>query len=206
LEALEAMYLSSRVLVISDFNCPFCFTLNEWIEDLGLSSQVRWLAVEHREDLPHRGQNQPDALATVTDEVLQVQRRAPEVGVKAPPLWPNSHLALVYQSAIEDDFPEQAAALRQGLFRLLWHEGENLAEPDHLNQLAQHLDLPSPQEIFLDDGLLARQTQWWRDALDRIPVMIAPTGARHLGLQTRATVEAFIQSALFEPPPGEGCQ
>jgi len=44
--------LSARVVVISDFNCPYCFTLNEWLAALGLADQVRWVGVEHKPHLP----------------------------------------------------------------------------------------------------------------------------------------------------------
>ena len=38
---------SSRILVISDFNCPYCFTLNEWLNQLGVAERVYWVGVEH---------------------------------------------------------------------------------------------------------------------------------------------------------------
>ena len=200
------MLISARVLVISDFSCPFCFTLNEWITELKLSDQVRWFGIEHRASLPLRGHNDSQDQKLVADEVRQVQERAPEVNARLPQLWSNSRLALTYQAAIEDDYPEQAALLRQRIFRLLWRDGGNLADVSALQRIAEELELPAPQAIFRDEELLAQQTAWWAKELDRIPAMIAPTGARHLGLQDYRTVEAFLKGALFDPPPAAGCQ
>ena len=65
---------------------------------------------------------------------------------------------------------------------------------------------PPEPDRFLDAEQLGSLTAWWRQALDRIPCMLAPSGARHLGLQDRAAVEAFVLGALHEPPPGPACR
>ena len=200
------MLTSSRVLVFSDFNCPFCFTLNEWIEALDLGTRVRWVGVEHRPNLPTQGSNRSEDRELMLSEVSEVRRRAPEVPVAPPPLWANSRLALTLQNAIEDDHPERAPALRSALFRSYWSEGEDLASRALLDQLLGANNLPALDAHFLDEPTVDEHTTWWRQELDRIPVMIAPTGARHLGLQDKATVEAFLHSAVFEPEPGAGCR
>ena len=75
---------SSRVLVFSDFNCPFCFTLNEWLEAEGLGSMVRWVGIEHRPDLPAGGANDGKD-AELMHWGIEVQLR-PEIGSPSP-LW-----------------------------------------------------------------------------------------------------------------------
>ena len=198
---------SSRILVVSDFNCPYCFTLNEWLNQLGVASRVFWVGVEHKPHLPldFSDTNQPDDVATLHKEVDDVRRRAPEVGVQLPPVWVNSHQALLLQAAVEAEEPALAAPLRTAIFRRFWRDQSNIARTSELADCEQQAGVPPEPERFLDAEQLERISAWWRAELDRIPCMLAPSGARHLGLQDRAAVEAFVLGALHEPPPGPSC-
>jgi predicted DsbA family dithiol-disulfide isomerase len=101
--ALPPELQSSRIVVVSDFNCPYCFTLNEWLNQLGVAARVYWVGVEHKPHLPHdfAQANRADDLETLQREVSDVRRRAPEVGVQLPPVWVNSQQALLLQAAVE---------------------------------------------------------------------------------------------------------
>lgn len=205
---LPTALLSSRVVVISDFNCPYCFTLNEWLGSLGLADAVRWVGVEHKPHLPHRlsDANRPDDRATLIREVEDVSRRAPEVGVTLPPVWLNSHTALLMQAVLEDEHPQLAHRVRQCLFRGFWRWGLDLSAAAVIADCLRQVDLAPPEIGALEEQELAEITAWWAQALDRIPCMLAPTGARHLGLQDRAAVEAFVLGALRDRPDGDGCR
>ncbi|MEB3199238.1 MAG: hypothetical protein VKK62_01765 [Synechococcaceae cyanobacterium] len=200
--------LSARIVVISDFNCPYCFTLNEWISGLGLADQVRWVGIEHKPHLPlsFASANRQADRTTLENEVSDVQRRAPDLGVRQPPVWVNSRQALLLQAAIEDEAPQRAAALRQRIFRDIWLHGRNIADPATLDAALAELELEPLEAQYLAAPQLDGLTTWWRQELDRIPCMLAPTGARHLGLQDRRAVEAFLVGALQEPPPAPGCR
>ena len=194
--------------MVSDFNCPYCFTLNEWLNQLGVASRVFWVGVEHKPHLPlaFSDANQPDDLATLHKEVDDVRRRAPEVGVQLPPVWVNSHQALLLQAAVEAEEPALAAPMRTAIFRRFWRDQRNIALPDELASCQQQAGVESGPELFVDPAQLRRLTDWWRLELDRIPCMLAPSGARHLGLQDLPAVEAFVLGALHEPPPGPSCR
>ena len=125
---VQLPFPTARVLVVSDFNCPYCYTLNEWIHRIGAGARVRWLGIEHRPDLPVAGDNDPSDRETLVREVSDVQRRAPDVGVIRPAEWLNSRRALVLQNAVEDEFPEKAPALRRAIFQAYWTEGAPLSE------------------------------------------------------------------------------
>jgi predicted DsbA family dithiol-disulfide isomerase len=200
---LEPPFVSSRVIVFSDFNCPYCFTLNEWINDLGVSDRVRWVGVEHRPDLPANGENQAQDIELLQREVRDIEQRAPEVGVVTPSSWLNSRSALLVQNAIEDDAPESAAALRSMIFRSYWREGGSLASDTELSHLLAHLGLETPH---LEPDYLEELTDWWRKELGRIPTMIAPTKVVHRGLQDKETVQRFLGSASWETQDGPGCK
>lgn len=199
---------SSRIVVVSDFNCPYCFTLNEWLNALGMASRVYWVGVEHKPHLPleFSDTNQPDDLTTLHHEVEDVKRRAPEVGVQLPPVWVNSRAALLLQAAVEAEEPALAAPLRTAIFRRFWCEQANIAHGHDLLACEQQAGVPADAERFRDAEQLARISAWWREELDRIPCMLAPSGARHLGLQDRPAVEAFVLGALHDPPPGASCR
>ena len=128
---LPSLLLSARVVVISDFNCPYCFTLNEWLSDMDLAAAVRWVGVEHKPHLPTSllGRNHPEDLSTLQREVDDVRQRAPEVGVTLPPVWINSHRALLTQALLEDEQPGLAHRVRRELFRAFWHRGQDLSAP-----------------------------------------------------------------------------
>lgn len=179
---------SSRIVVVSDFNCPYCFTLNEWLNQLDVAARVYWVGVEHKPHLPHdfTQTNRADDLETLQREVSDVRRRAPEVGVQLPPVWVNSQQALLLQAAVEAEEPALAAPLRTAIFRRFWHGQANIARTEDLASPQQQAGVDPAEDRFLDHQQLERLTGWWRQELDRIPCMLGPSGARHLGLQDRA--------------------
>ena len=195
-------FATSRVVVVSDFNCPYCFTLNEWVTDLGLSSHVRWIGVEHRAALPRFGQNNREETETLATEVADIQARAPEVRVVKPARWTNSREALLIQNAVEDEYPELAAELRTRIFRAYWQESLEISDRELLVELLTGLGIA---EVESELEHLEALTTWWAKEVDRIPCMVAPTGIWHLGLQNRMAVKSFINSALHPADDGPGC-
>ena len=195
--------LSARVLVFSDFNCPYCFTLNEWIHSLGMSKRIRWVGVEHRPDLPQKIPNKAPDKALLSSEVSDVQSRAPEVAVKTPLGWLNSRTTLMIQNAIEDDYPELAPQLRSLIFRRYWHDGDLAINGESLKEDLGALGIELP---FLEPDVLDEWSDWWKEELNRIPVMIAPNGLCHRGLQDFEAVRLFLNGALHEGLEGPGCQ
>jgi hypothetical protein len=148
------------------------------LHGLGAGASVRWIGVEHRPDLPLRGENRIHDLNTLGREVADVQRRAPEVGVVRPSFWTNSRDALLVQNAIEDEEPSRAFALRRLLFQSYWIEGQSLSL-DLIREKVKDLNLQLPE---VEPEYLEDLTDWWRQEVDRIPCLLSPTGVAHLGL------------------------
>lgn len=195
--------VTTRVVVISDFNCPYCFTLNEWIHSFGASARVRWVGIEHRPDLPTSGANRHEDKLQMEKEVEDVKHRAPAVGIVSPSVWANSRSALLVQNALEDEEPEKAHAFRRRVFQNMWQEP---GIPDMATIIEESLatfDLPFPE---LEPEWLDELTAWWKTHLDRVPCMIAPTGILHEGLQDQAAVGSFLNSALHVASVGPGCE
>ena len=196
-------FLSSRILVFSDFNCPYCYALNEWITDIGATTRVRWVGIEHRPDLPVSGRNAASDSQLLDVEVRDVMSRDPALKLNKPRGWLNSQPALLVQNAIEDDAPELAPALRRRLFQSYWREGVSLSDEKAIEQTLLELELELPDR---EPDYLGELTDWWRTHLDRIPAMIAPTRLAHLGLQDKESVRHFLNSALRESTAGPGCK
>ncbi len=199
---VELPFLTSRVLVVSDFNCPYCFTLNEWIAALGAGDRVRWLGVEHRPDLPETGPNERSDMDTLARELADVRLRAPEVEVERPRSWQNSRAALLAHNALEDDHPEIAHLVRRAVFQSYWCEGDDLTTELFREKVAEH----GGQVAEPDPAFLVDMTSWWRASLDRIPCMLSPTGVVHRGLQDFAAVRSFLNAAIHSAGEGPGCR
>ena len=135
---VDLPFPTTRVLVVSDFNCPYCFTLNEWLEDIGAGARVRWVGIEHRPDLPHQGPNKEPDVDTLAREVADVQDRAPEVQVVRPDSWQNSRSALLVQNALEDDDACPVTASTDA-FELAETGGTSIRRADRAEQPSRNL-------------------------------------------------------------------
>lgn len=175
---------------------------------MGLAGALSWVGVEHKPHLPSglEATNRPDDLSTLHREVEDVSRRAPEVGVNLPPVWINSRRALLVQAFLEDEAPALAHRVRRDLFRAFWHRGRDLSAAAVIEAALRESGVAAPAPDSLDPEELDLITAWWARELDRIPCMLAPTGARHLGLQDRLAVEAFVLGALSDRSEGDGCR
>ena len=200
---LNLPFVTTRVVVISDFNCPYCFTLNEWIHGFGASARIRWVGIEHRPDLPAHGTNRYEDKLQMEQEIADVQRRAPEVGIVTPSVWSNSRSALLVQNALEDEKPESAHAFSRRVFQNMWKKPGMPNVSAIVEESLQALDLEVPE---LEPEWLDELTTWWKTHLDRVPCMIAPTGIVHEGLQDQAAVGSFLNSALRVASVGPGCE
>ncbi len=200
---VDPPFASARVLVISDFNCPYCFALNEWLTDLGAAQRIRWVGIEHLPELGAANRHPADDRATLAAEVADVTRRAPNLRIHTPDARVNSHFSLLLQNALEDDAPELAPRVRRDLFLAFWRGGRI---PTNESMLAEFLAPYGIEMPYLDPDQLVDLHAWWTSQLDRIPAMIASTRVCHFGLQDKDTVRRFVDSALRESSPGPGCQ
>lgn len=197
---------SARPIVYSDLNCPFCFTLNEWLEQGGWGAEVRWVGVEHEPAItlpPGRG---AEAQALLDSEVAAVRGRAPEVGVVRPPMRPNTRLALSALELLTARNREHARKLRGLLFRALWREGIDISDRSALAVLLSGFDV-GLAELDQAAGAVAEHTATWRArGWNRIPVIEAATGTTYMGLGERRLLEVFMGSALFDVDRGGSCE
>ena len=199
--------------IYADFNCPFCYALNERLFALNLEYRVDFRLVQR---LPDSAREKIDLglLSELTTEVAEVRRRMPSVEINIPMFRPNTAppTALVYKISREDPF--QAARLRRRIFRALWVDGQDISDADLLASLLLELDIElSSNQVTLNDAeLMAWQSEWSNNtAFDRnLPIIISDSGETLIGSMLEPELDAFLKSgslvseesssSLWQPP------
>jgi predicted DsbA family dithiol-disulfide isomerase len=199
--------LARKMIVYGDLNCPFCYALEEWLIVRKVQHHVEWRLVEHAPELPHEPADaKAGELEVLVRELEDLSERAPDVMVGPPRFRPNSGLAIkAVAEAIAID-PRRAWTLRLLLFRALWREGRNIADPGVVAELVEHAGLPPVRGTTEATATALRWTLEWRDArFERIPVMISDVGTKLLGLVPPRRLELFLASGLFSESSELAC-
>ena len=79
-------------VVYADFNCPFCYALNEHLQALGLEDRVDYRSVQHAPAASSEN-TEISILTALSREVADVRRRAPSVQIATPLFRPGSAAA-----------------------------------------------------------------------------------------------------------------
>ncbi|TAJ25643.1 MAG: hypothetical protein EPO64_07710, partial [Nitrospirae bacterium] len=119
--------MTQHVAVYSDFNCPFCYALNERLGTWGDLEKITWRGVQHAPHLqvpmaPWRA----DMAEDLWGEVQAVRRLAPELPITVPTGKPNTAEAI-----------RAVAAFKDLLYRALWCEGADISDPATIAYLAE---------------------------------------------------------------------
>jgi predicted DsbA family dithiol-disulfide isomerase len=192
--------MSTRTIVAyGDLNCPFCYALEERLAARSVEHQVEWRLVEHAPELPVEPSGaQPGQLEELGRELEALVERAPDVRIRRPPFRPSSGRAIrAVAEACEID-PPRAWLLRLSLFRALWRDGRNIADPQVIDALVERAGLPPLRGTTEAVETAARWTREWREArYERIPVMVSDVDTTLLGLVPVRQLELFLASGLF---------
>ncbi len=202
------MPVTTRTIVYSDLNCPFCFALNEWLEELGVDNQFLWMGVEHDPSLDLPTIASDDHEQSLLDEEVSVVRQRTQLGaLRRPDIRPNSRLAIAAVAAARNIDWIKSSRLRTRLFRALWSENENISERKVIDSIASDVGLPG---LDIDEDAIEQTDAWtrrWRATnINRIPVMVSPTGSQLLGLTSKAEVDVFMGSGLHDAVSPDGCR
>jgi hypothetical protein len=189
----------------ADLNCPFCYALDERIHELGLTEVAIWRGIQH---FTSREQFDNDTHEVRVEEVTRVRQRAPELAIRVPPVRPATGSAILAIAELELTDPKAAVALRRALYRALWVHGRDIASSRVLEGVCQTLGVavPSPggkARARVD----AWQREWEKGDFDRsIPVLLAPSGARSIGLEESRRVAAFLKAGLLSSQNDDSCR
>jgi predicted DsbA family dithiol-disulfide isomerase len=186
---------AGRFIVYGDFNCPFCHALQQRLVGLDGPRAFEWRMVEHDAASPLFADDvTEEQQALLREEMEAILMRAPDVDVRMPPFRPNTRLAIETYARVIDDDRDAADRLRRAVFGGVWRHGLNVGDAAVLLRLAA--DVGVTLDASSDRGQQCRETwyaEWKQDGHDRIPTIVAPTGARLRGLPATTQLDLFLR-------------
>ena len=163
-------------LFYSDFNCPFCFALNERILVMGDSAKVDWRGIQHMPAANSRKSTLVDQTQLI-NEVGVVRKRAPEVSIVTPSFRPNTAPANLLMARLAGAQRHQRSHLRALIYRAYWQEGRDISDQAVLADLCAMADLQVPASDDQEAALATLadwQQEWEGERFHcRLPAMIS---------------------------------
>ena len=155
----------------------------------------------------HAAKARSEELRELETEMVAIAQRAPDVVVNAPPFRPRSGPGIALLAEALRHAPEQTTALRRSLFRALWQDGINIADPDVLAHLADEAGLGGLRSGHRAHAQAAAWTDDWRtQRYNRIPTVVSQHGATLLGLPTAERLDLFLRSGHFGSSTDDVCR
>lgn len=198
----------NTITVYGDFNCPFCYALNERLQVYGGDVAIDWRAVQH---VPHVNSLAPsfEEQAQLTSEVASVRKRAPEIQIVTPTSRPNTALACRMVAAAEAHAPDRVPAFRRLIYRALWQEGQDISDAEVMDAMLVRSgieQLPGLSEA--EETMRFWQQSWEEGGFDRrIPSMDNDVGGRMLGFPAIPKLMPFLQGLIDdEQALGAACE
>jgi len=185
-----------NLIVYVDFNCPFCYALNERLHTMNLERKVEFRTIQHAPSIP-TSQDDFKTICELTHEVAELRRRAPSIHINVPLLRPNSAAASALVSAVNNIDPVKAGQLRLRIFRALWVDGQDISRTDVLDRLLGELEIERPvRDKLTADELASWQDEWDSNSeFDRsIPILISGRGETVVGFPLEPELDLFLQT------------
>ncbi len=183
-------------IVYADFNCPFCYALNERLHAADLVDRVEFRTIQHAPTISssHAGL---EIISDLTNEVADVRRRAPSTQINVPMFRPNTEAASALQTAINRHDPARASLLRRRIFQALWVDGQDISDPKLLTRLLRELEIEPP----VDDPATRQEMSAWQQTWDddrefdhNIPIVISDRGETVIGFPLEPEIDAFLKT------------
>jgi len=203
------------VVVYGDLNCPFCFALHERLLAWNLLDRVEWRLIVHAPDLEASSFSMEDQ-SLLANEIFSIHHRAPDVPVNLPKIRPGSEAATRLVQGLDQLPTEQQVKIRLALYRALWVDGRDIANPDTLEDVASASGVAEVSKFAETpaDKFHAWQEEWeTSDDFDRrIPIMKRVANDNLLlGLPTEEALVDFLNGertffvnddvCVFQPRP-----
>lgn len=184
---------ADRVILYSDFNCPFCYALHERLHDVGVIDRCKWRGVQHAPQLPRPMKPWSGSLgAELRHEVTMVQRLSPGLPITLPPGKPNTLPAIEQAIALLQKEPRVGMDFVRRTYRAFWCEGRDISDPVVLKELAgEHV-------VENGDGqsqVLAQkwETAWHATGQNGVPLLVSSDGDVLVGCVPVEHVRQFFQ-------------
>ena len=187
---------AGHLTVYADFNCPFCYALNERLHAMDLQERVEYRSVQHAPSISSK-QAGFKVLSELVAEVAEVRRRAPSTRINVPLFRPNTAAASMLVCAINKSDPAKVSQLRRRIFNALWIEGQDISSPDVLDALLDELNIEPPADAVPPDKELAEWQALWdgnREYDHNIPIVISDRGEVVIGFPLESELDAFLMT------------
>ena len=130
--------IEPRIVLYSDFNCPFCYAMHERLHEMNVLGHCEWRGVQHAPQLPRPMKPWQGSLgAELWHEVTVVQRLAPGLPIVLPPGKPNTRPAIEQAVALLRRDRSHGMTFVRETYRAFWCEGRDISDPAVLRQLAE---------------------------------------------------------------------
>ncbi|HMS84940.1 MAG TPA: DsbA family protein [Nitrospira sp.] len=183
---------SNRVVLYSDFNCPFCYALHERLQEMGLLEQCEWRGVQHAPHLPKPMRPWQGSLeAELKHEVSVVQRLSPNLSIVLPSGKPNTLPAIEFAIGILQKDPGEGMKFVHRIYRAFWCEGQDISDPAVLQLLAGEQCV----EDFGGQNLIVAQkweTAWHATGQNGVPLLVSPDGDLLVGCVPADHIRQFF--------------
>jgi predicted DsbA family dithiol-disulfide isomerase len=189
--------IEARIVLYSDFNCPFCYAMHERLHEMNVLDRCEWRGVQHAPQLPRPMKPWQGSLgAELRHEVTFVQRLAPGLPIALPPGKPNTRPAIEQAGALLRRDRSHGMAFVRETYRAFWCEGRDISDPVVLRQLVEQVGGSSESMDTINDE--DRQaTQKWEAAWHAtgqagVPFMISSEGDRLVGCVPPEEIRRFF--------------
>ena len=199
----------------SDFNCPYCYSLNERLLALGDGGRTAWRGIQHMPAFESSDRSL-EVQMLLASEVSVVRKRAPEVDIRTPKFIPSTGPANRLVAALAADTPTGAMwALRTSIYRAYWRDGRDISDVAVLDELCRSVELVPPAVdastgTRLESQLAAWQADWEGERFrKRLPALLSRRGDKPLlGFPTLDLLHAFLSdiSVLRHPETMAACE
>ncbi|MCP4333742.1 MAG: diguanylate cyclase [Gammaproteobacteria bacterium] len=187
---------AGNFIVYADFNCPFCYALNERLHVMDLGERVDFGSIQHAPSASSKHASL-EVLIKLTREVAEVRRRAPSIEIAVPLFRPCSAPASAVLDLVSEKHPAKASHLRRCIFQCLWVEGLDISDPEILQFLLDGLGIDaSAKGIEASGDLSAWQEQWESDSEfgHNLPIIISEQGEKVVGFPLEPELDGFLQT------------
>jgi predicted DsbA family dithiol-disulfide isomerase len=184
-----------KVILYSDFNCPFCYALNERTHAAGVADRVQWRGVQHAPQLKiPMVPADPSLSAELQEEVRAIRQWAPEIAIEIPPGKPNTGPASAAVAAALLANAPGANDFKDSLYRAFWRQGADLSDAEMLHELARAAGLTERWDAADVAATVAGwHDDWMRSGFRGVPAMLRSDGQRLEGLVSQQVLQAFVQ-------------
>ncbi|MDH4153749.1 MAG: DsbA family protein [Nitrospira sp.] len=191
---------SDRVVLYSDFNCPFCYALHERLHEMGLIEFCEWRGVQHAPHLPRPMRPWQGSLgAELTHEVAVVQRLAPNLPIIVPSGKPNTLPAIELAVALLQKDPRGGMEFVRRTYRAFWCDGQDISDSAVLTQLTGE---QSVEDVGSQYQVAAQkwETAWHATGQNGVPLLVSPDGDLLVGCVPAEQVRQFFSTLSTNSP------